>query len=308
MLEEKAAILKLIESCPKSGRDSTPGMRPRPNHLLFVIQVLSSWVLRPADDGGFTTFPASYNGWDIIDETACSDHVGACGFPLVLTAAGTFHLATPFYVRVAPVSSTSPEPSCNAPFANLVSGRDSTPGMRPRPNHLLFVIQVGKDRFYFDVKSNNVCLVVLPRLRAFLKCVADCFDSLCLIVLLLSGDVELNPGPFSETQLAAILDGQRALNASISSIGDRLDEHIRQTNQRLSSIETKVEGFSQLVPNLERCENLVKDLGCRAHSLGSRISYLENAGKRNNIVVYGVAESEAETPALLNEKVILEIF
>ncbi|XP_040068694.1 uncharacterized protein LOC115314015 isoform X2 [Ixodes scapularis] len=142
MLEEKAAILKLIESCPKSGRDSTPGMRPRPNHLLFVIQVLSSWVLRPADDGGFTTFPASYNGWDIIDETACSDHVGACGFPLVLTAAGTFHLATPFYVRVAPVSSTSPEPSCNAPFANLVSGRDSTPGMRPRPNHLLFVIQV----------------------------------------------------------------------------------------------------------------------------------------------------------------------
>ncbi|KAG0421632.1 hypothetical protein HPB47_002490 [Ixodes persulcatus] len=124
-----------------SGRDSTPGMRPRPNHLLSVIQVLSSWVLRPADDGGFTTFPASYNGWDIIDETACSDHVGACGFPLVLTAAGTFHLATPLYVRVAPVSSTSPEPSCNAPFANLVSGRDSTPGMRPRPNHLLFVIQ-----------------------------------------------------------------------------------------------------------------------------------------------------------------------
>ncbi|KAG0441378.1 hypothetical protein HPB47_015973 [Ixodes persulcatus] len=106
----------------RGGRDSTPGMRPRPNHLLFVIQVLSSWVLWPTDYGGFTTFPASYNGWDIIDETACSDHVGACGFPL-------------------PLSSTSPEPSCNAPFANLVSGRDSTPGMRPRPNHLLFVIQ-----------------------------------------------------------------------------------------------------------------------------------------------------------------------
>ncbi|KAM7287942.1 uncharacterized protein ISCGN_031633 [Ixodes scapularis] len=181
-----------------SGRDSTPGMRPRPNHQLFVIQVLSSWVVRPADDGGFTTFPASYNGWDIINETACSDHVGACGFPLVLTAAGTFHLATPLYVRVAPVLSTSPEPSCNAPFANLVSGRDSTPGMRPRPNHLLFVIRVGKDRFYFYVKSNNVCLVVLPRPRAFLKCGSDFFDSLCLIVLLLSGDVELNPGPFSE--------------------------------------------------------------------------------------------------------------
>lgn len=128
-------------------------------------------------------------------------------------------------------------------------------------------------------------------------------------------DVEENPGPLTEEQLKAILDGQKALNSSMNSIKERLEQHITQTNERLSSIERKVEKIetqvkatSDSVPKLEACERVVHHLSNQVLTLGDRITGLENYNRQNNLIVYGLDEDTSETNDLLKEKVIVDIF
>ncbi|XP_040069433.1 uncharacterized protein LOC120842405 [Ixodes scapularis] len=279
-------------------------MRPRLNQLLFAIQVLASWTVWPVNECG----ESSCDSHRIFNATSFKNYADDSELPCVLAAAGTFPPVLSTTLYEAPSSSTGAKFSCTAPFVVVLSGRDSTATMRPRLNQLLFAIQVGKTPSFTSVKSNYVCLVVLPRPGALLECVAACFDSLCFLVLLLSGDVELNPGPLTEVQLAAILDGQRTLNNSISEIKSKLDEHIRQTESRLSSIETKVECLSKLEPDLKRCENYVQHLGRNVTAMAARVDALENRSRHNNLIIYGVAEDSTESPVSLNQKVVTEIF
>ncbi|XP_064488326.1 uncharacterized protein LOC135400418 [Ornithodoros turicata] len=68
--------------------------------------------------------------------------------------------------------------------------------MRPPYLPLLFLIQVGPSPHYHCLISNDLCLVVLPGPKVLSILYSDCLTVLRQL-LLLSGDMELNPGPRS---------------------------------------------------------------------------------------------------------------
>lgn len=60
-------------------------------------------------------------------------------------------------------------------------------------NSFLFLVQVGKAPSLYSKRSNNICLLVLLCPNVVYENVWDCVFVIKL--LLLGGDVELNPGP-----------------------------------------------------------------------------------------------------------------
>lgn len=88
----------------------------------------------------------------------------------------------------------------------------------------------------------------------------------------------------------------------------KLNEKIRTTKLRLSSIGTKVEWFSKVMPDLERCENIDEHFGGKVTELGAKVQAIENRNRQNNLVIYGVAGDSMETPTLLNKKGVSDVF
>ncbi|XP_072143807.1 uncharacterized protein [Dermacentor andersoni] len=100
---------------------------------------------------------------------------------------------------------------------------------------------VGRCRKSCEFKSDSLCLVVLPCPGVLLECFTECFDSIRLLALMLSGDVELNPGPGIAEQLEEILQNQKASSCELKAIGVKLDSHITAT-----TLEIKVESLESL--------------------------------------------------------------
>lgn len=62
---------------------------------------------------------------------------------------------------------------------------------------LLFTGQVSKKELSCSVRSNSVSRIVLP-------CPRSCLMGFLLLLLVLSGDVERNPGPMSKQEAASL--------------------------------------------------------------------------------------------------------
>ncbi|XP_077512622.1 uncharacterized protein LOC144123721 [Amblyomma americanum] len=165
-----------------------------------------------------------------------------------------------------------------------------------------------KQRLAF--KSDSLCLVVLPCSEVLCECVAGCFDSFCLLVLLLSGDVETNPGPTLSVsdQLETIIENQKVSAIELKSIRENLDGHISDSNRRLASTEEKIESFTQTIKRVEECESTVLELREQIASLCSKVDDLEYRSRRNNLIIFGIKEDGAETPKSLRDAVLTEVF
>lgn len=66
---------------------------------------------------------------------------------------------------------------------------------------------------------------------------SGCFDYFCVLILLLSGDVEINPGPTVKEELAVILKNQEQVSTDLSSVKSSLDYYYCETDKRLEAIE-----------------------------------------------------------------------
>lgn len=151
-------------------------------------------------------------------------------------------------------------------------------------------------------------MVVLPCPGVLCECVAGCFDALCLLVLLLSGDVELNPGPSIEQQLSAIMTSQKALASSLKTIEQRLEESASSTNLRLVAIEQRIETLALSAGKLEQCEATIDNLKGQVSALSDKVDDLENRSRRNNLIVYGTQEEVNETAVSMRKAVIEDLF
>ncbi|CAN7977806.1 unnamed protein product [Ixodes persulcatus] len=179
--------------------------------------------------------------------------------------------------------------------------------MRSPTNPFLFLLQVCKPFYCCKIKSNYLCLVVLP-CPGMCECLAGCFDAFCLFILLLSGDVELNPGPTVSEQLETILLSQRDMSARLASIELRLEQSAASANERLTSIEHKIEALSFSAQKLEQCEATIESLKCQVVTLLDKVDDLENRSRRNNLIVYGINEEDNETLASIKKAVIEDLF
>lgn len=133
-----------------------------------------------------------------------------------------------------------------------------------------------------------------------------CHDFFSLL-LMLSGDVETNPGPTLEDlmqQLTAIASDVREIKEGKTAT----DALIAETNARLATIEHRVDGLSNMAVSVAAFETKIVSLEKNVNFLLGKVDDLENRSRRNNLLVYGIKETADESNEGLENCVKREIF
>ncbi|XP_065307504.1 protein unc-13 homolog C-like [Dermacentor albipictus] len=160
---------------------------------------------------------------------------------------------------------------------------------------LLLLLQV---RFQYEVpcfRSDNRFLLVLPCPRRFWRSVADCWSMLLLLIM--SGDIEENPGPTTAQLLQMILDNQTAADSGLNDIKVQICE----LNAKINQLSSALDGIQEIKTRIDSLEDTVR---LQAKKL---VEY-ENRSRRNNILIFGVEESASETDSDLKKVVMEEVF
>ncbi|XP_064472424.1 uncharacterized protein LOC135386446 [Ornithodoros turicata] len=180
---------------------------------------------------------------------------------------------------------------------------------------------VRNDLALFSRKTSKRCLVVLP---CQVVCTSICYDCVNVFyILLLSGDVELNPGPpvtrpRTEDDLSAVeklfklfeakLDEKHPeLLIEIKSIHLKLED----TDKRLNNLTTKVDSVMNDVSTLPALKADMSTIQDRVKTSESIISNfadslddLENRSRRDNLIFHGINDNSNETWSQAESKVI----
>ncbi|XP_070390823.1 uncharacterized protein [Dermacentor albipictus] len=175
-------------------------------------------------------------------------------------------------------------------YGTAGSGHGSIAKMQPS-NPFLFILQVSR-RYDKSFRSNDVCLILLPCPRSLRESFCKLFVFLRML-LLLGGDVDLNPGP----TLDGIAEQLKLIARDIQEI--KKEKSI--TNTRLIAIDKKLEKIAgiekQISENNKRIFTLEKNL----MAMEKKIEDLENRSRRSNLVIYGVEEQQKESTDMLLE-------
>uniref|UniRef100_A0A4D5RFB8 Putative tick transposon n=1 Tax=Ixodes scapularis TaxID=6945 RepID=A0A4D5RFB8_IXOSC len=197
--------------------------------------------------------------------------------------------------------------------------------------------QVSNDTSLFGKKCDDVCLFLFPCPGVLFSLCCQCFDVLSQ-VLLMSGDVELNPGP-KRTQDAApsetnspmtdamqkqfndmfvMLQGvnsrtvkmEKDQSSLISTVNDikksqeLIESRITDIDKRLTAVESKSSSSDLLQRDLsllrQRTDSLI-DVNSR---LRASQAELEDRSRRDNLLFYGLTDAHSETWAQTEEKLL----
>lgn len=82
-------------------------------------------------------------------------------------------------------------------------------------NRFLFYVQDSRKYFYKCFKDDCISLIVLPRSRSLCNRFPEC-GVVSALLLHLSGDVELNPGP--DDVMQKLLEGQKRIALDVGEI------------------------------------------------------------------------------------------
>ncbi|XP_042144097.1 uncharacterized protein LOC121834465 [Ixodes scapularis] len=145
-------------------------------------------------------------------------------------------------------------------------------------------------------------------------CIIIVHDCACVILklLLLSGDVEVNPGPhtrsadmnttenFSDimSALKDIKSGQMSLLEEMKSIRSQLSEHDRTFNdikKRLTNIEVDCSSIVTIKSQVESVQTLAKDSATQIAHLTARFDDSEDRARRTNLIFFGHTDNQRET-------------
>ncbi|XP_042148309.1 uncharacterized protein LOC121837048 [Ixodes scapularis] len=168
---------------------------------------------------------------------------------------------------------------------------------------MFFVLpQVSKQKPCHCFKSDNVCLVMLP-------CCEACIESFRVLLLLLSGDVERNPGPITKLQeeqllsLQETVDKLRNSHAILQQEVNLLKEKQKQSEQTVSTLE---ERLNKLASELDALKQ--KDTSSAATTepqltaalnelsqLKTRCDDAEGRSRRCNLLFFGITDADKKT-------------
>ncbi|XP_049268092.1 uncharacterized protein LOC125757052 [Rhipicephalus sanguineus] len=155
-------------------------------------------------------------------------------------------------------------------------------------------LQVGYFGNVFCYRSDDRFLLLVP-------CPGRCFIILwhccTTISLLLSGDIEQNPGPTNAQMLQAILGNQTASDRKIDTIKDEINE-LNTRTEKLSGYLAVIQEINKRIQNLE---HIVQEQA-------EKLADYENRSRRNNLLVFGVPESKGASVFDLKKVVIDKLF
>lgn len=200
-----------------------------------------------------------------------------------------------------------------------------------------FLTQVSNDTSLFGKKYDDVCLFLFPCPGVMFSLCCPCFDVLSL-VLLMSGDVELNPGPKrtqettpSETNspmtdtlqkqfndMFVMLQGvnsrtvkmEKDQSSLISTVNDikksqeLIESKITDIDKRLTAAESKSSSSDLLQQDLSLLRQMTDSLIDENSRLRASQAELEDRSRRDNLLFYGLTDAHSETWAQTEEKLL----
>lgn len=104
------------------------------------------------------------------------------------------------------------------------------------------------------------------------------------MLLMLSGDVESNPGP----DMAQLMEQLQIIAGDVKDIKEGkavTDSLIAETNGRLTTIEQRVDSLTKLTATVTALQDKILCLEKNVDFLMAKIDDLENRSRRNNLIV-----------------------
>lgn len=159
-------------------------------------------------------------------------------------------------------------------------------------------------------RSDNRFLVLLPCplcVKRFLNCVLPANND-----LLSCGDIEANPGPSElENMLSELLQGQKIISSTVEGIEcaqKEIEKKLTGINERIDGIDEQLQKLNGLAGRVQNMESIVSKLESQVLALRDQMDDIENRGRRNNLVIYGLDERNTESNDELVKKVQEDIF
>ncbi|XP_077506914.1 uncharacterized protein LOC144116110 [Amblyomma americanum] len=229
-------------------------------------------------------------------------------------------LATPPLENWTKQAASAAPSSPTAPFASAIKQRHPLSAhcglcgcaTVRTANPLTFVMQVGVPYTLFAKKSSNYCLVQLPSPQCCFCLAVECVNVIRAL-LLLSGDVETNPGPPNTDAVLAELQklstGQRKLISEVQGLKNQLvttDKTISALSERIANLETQFEVISTLRTEIETLQTSTARTTHQLSEIDTRLDDLENRSRRNNLVFYGLPDPNEKESYDQSEKIIIQ--
>ncbi|KAH8042453.1 hypothetical protein HPB51_023463 [Rhipicephalus microplus] len=285
-----------------------------PKILLYAPQVLLTvffvWPFRPTRIDPGQAFQAS-TGDDVLDIY----NRGCDGINLRLSnSTFTWNTAK---VTAAALWRTD----INKPRSTLAFSGHGSSVRETMPKILLYAPQVRNQFSLFAQRSNNRFLILLPCPQVLCETLLDCVD--VALLLLLSGDIETNPGPSNprnqstapdepqdanseqmNTMLQILKDinertiaftkGQADLQTDITEIKSgqqAIETKLVDIFGRLEYLESKSDVIEQMRGDLAAVSDAAERLMSQQDVLQSRLDDLEDRSRRSNLLVHGIPDS-----------------
>ncbi|XP_077512299.1 uncharacterized protein LOC144123324 [Amblyomma americanum] len=253
------------------------------NPFVFIVQLALGLILHGTASGiepteiAWVTSPVNGTRFHACDSLTSAEFLR----PHYPGAATCEHLSTHDLLGAPPHEWAT----YTLPRNCIGSGLGGTTSMRCA-NPFVFIVQVSR-RFGKCFRSSDRFLVVLPCPQLCLE-VFDVAVFLCKL-LLLSGDVETNPGP----EMAQIAKQLKDIAEDIKEIKEK----------RLTDIENKLDAITLLETKVQSCQTEISRMNHVIESLEKKIDDLENRSRRSNLIVYGLPEDEEESTETLEQAV-----
>ncbi|XP_064476875.1 protein unc-13 homolog C-like [Ornithodoros turicata] len=141
----------------------------------------------------------------------------------------------------------------------------------------------------------------MPCTLSLCSLVKECTD-IVRSLLIMAGDVESNPGPTTEEMMKEVLSNQKRDSKLMNEIRcdqKKIRKEISRNSNQLAELTERVKRVESLGDELIQSNHKVAELQQSVAQLLTRVDDLENRSRRNNLVIYGLQESEAESSSSL---------
>ncbi|XP_075533967.1 uncharacterized protein LOC142567674 [Dermacentor variabilis] len=173
------------------------------------------------------------------------------------------------------------------------------------------VMQVGKAYSLFCKKSSNYFLFQLPSPHCCLLVALEC-SHVIRALLMMSGDIESNPGPDSNALLVELKNLSARQLKLISQVQDlkvhllSTDKAIADMDKRMTDLEGHYQNLVSLRSDFEAVRTSTAQVATVVHRLETRIDDAENQSRRNNLIFYGLPESTGSEAFAQTEQLMIK--
>ncbi|XP_077508998.1 uncharacterized protein LOC144120461 [Amblyomma americanum] len=178
-------------------------------------------------------------------------------------------------------------------------------------NPFCLAMQVSKPCCLYAKKSSDYFLIQLPSPQCCLAIVTECSDVI-ISLLLLSGDIETNPGPASletvVTELKKLSAGQSTIIAEVTDLKNQLlttDNLISDLSRRIRALEGHYQTIQSLRTEIEGLSTHTTQATRQLCDLEDRIDEAENQSRRNNLIFYNIPDPDPSETWADSEKLLI---